>query len=269
MLVLAAFAWDGMPKRLAICVCLALLSGIFLILPGLSNRISLPLLAVYLCFVPKKIFVRMEIPVHDTSRIMDGVVPLTIAFILCVWLLFFIFTQSSAVALGAGSGFFLIVFLTEYYIWKFRGDFLMPSDLKAAGTAMSVMDNYDYTLSPEALYSVIYFLFFVAAGSRIRICMRRWIHVAVSLAAVLFIGGWYYIVMDTENPLGKEFVINYWLMAAALPNGRHKGIEWRLPELFSSVEGQQDRHPRGILPGDGTGGCTGCGGGIRETAGGG
>ncbi len=76
MLVLAAFAWDGMPKRLAICVCLALLSGIFLILPGLSNRISLPLLAVYLCFVPKKIFVRMEIPVHDTSRIMDGVVPL-------------------------------------------------------------------------------------------------------------------------------------------------------------------------------------------------
>ena len=213
MLVLAAFAWDGMPKRLAICVCLALLSGIFLILPGLSNRISLPLLAVYLCFVPKKIFVRMEIPVHDTSRIMDGVVPLTIAFILCVWLLFFIFTQSSAVALGVGSGFFLIVFLTEYYIWKFRGDFLMPSDLKAAGTAMSVMDNYDYTLSPEALYSVIYFLFFVAAGSRIRICMRRWIHVAVSLAAVLFIGGWYYIVMDTENPLGKEFVINYWLMA--------------------------------------------------------
>ena len=44
MLVLAAFAWDGMPKRLAICVCLALLSGIFLVIPGLSNRISLPLL---------------------------------------------------------------------------------------------------------------------------------------------------------------------------------------------------------------------------------
>lgn len=210
MSILTAFAWDGIPKRMVICLGLSIVCGILLLLPKLSNWISVPLLAIYLCCVPLKIFQRMELPMHDMDRIMDGVAQLTIAFIICVYLLIFLFTQSSAVALGAGSGFFLVLFLVEYYIWKFRGDFLMPCDLRAVGTAMSVMKNYNYGLSPEALYSVIYFLFFIVLGSRIRIRMHKWVHVGVSMAAVLLTGGWYYMVMDMENPLGKEFIINYW-----------------------------------------------------------
>ena len=75
----------------------------------------------------------------------------SLAFIICAYLLIFVLTQNSAAALGGGSGFFLILFLVEYYIWKFRGDFLMPSDLRAVGTAVTVMGSYDYGLSPEAL----------------------------------------------------------------------------------------------------------------------
>ncbi len=210
MLILTVFAWDGIPKRLVICLGLSVLSGLLLLLPRLPNRISIPLLALYLYFVPMKTFQRMELPMQDMSRIVDGAAQLTIAFIICAYLLVFLFTQSSAAALGAGSGFFLALFLMEYYIWKFRGDFLMPSDLGAVGTAMSVMKNYNYGLSPEAMYSVIYFLFFIVFGSRIRIKMHKWVHVGVSAAAVLLIGGWYYTVMDMEKPLGKEFVVNYW-----------------------------------------------------------
>lgn len=212
MSVLTALAWDGVIKRLIICVMLTVLSSILLLTPRLSNWISIPLLAVYLFYVPMKIFQRMELPIHDMSKIMDGVTELTIAFIICVYLLVFLFTQSSAAALGGGSGFFLIMFLLEYYIWKFRGDFLMPSDLRAAGTAVSVMKNYHYNLSPEAIYTVVYFLFFIVLGSRIRIHMRKSVHVGVSVLAVLLIGGWYYLVMDTPNPLGKEFEVNYWLI---------------------------------------------------------
>lgn len=210
MLILTFLAWDGIPKRLVICLGLSLLSGVLLLLPRLSNWVSVPLLILYLCFVPTKIFQRMELPMQDMSRIMDGVTELTVAFIICGYLAVFLFTQSSAAALGAGSGFFLALFLVEYYIWKFRGDFLMPSDLKAVGTAISVMDNYHYGLSPEALYSVIYFLFFIVLGSKVQIKMHKWVHVGISVAAALLIGGWYHTVMDLENPLGKDFVINYW-----------------------------------------------------------
>lgn len=210
MSVLTAFAWDGVTKRLIICAGLIVLSGILVLLPRLSNWISIPLLAVYLWYVPMKIFQRMELPIHDMSSIMDGVAELTVAFIICVYLLVFLFTQNSAAALGAGSGFFLVLFLVEYYIWKFRGDFLMPSDLKAAGTAISVMGNYKYGLSPEAVYTVVYFFFFIVLGSRIRIRMHKLVHVGISVLALLAIGVWYYIVMDTPYPLGREFVISYW-----------------------------------------------------------
>ena len=210
MAVLSFSGWDGIFKRLVICLGLSVLSGILLLLPKLSNWISIPLLALYLWYVPVKIFQRMELPVHDMSQISDGVTLLTALFVICVYLLIFIFTQSSAAAFGGGSGFFLILFLIEYYLWKFRGDFLLPSDLRAVGTAVTVMKNYDYELSPEALYSVVYFLFFIVLGSRIRIRMHKWIHIGVSAAAMLLIGSWYYTVMDTPSPLGKELVINYW-----------------------------------------------------------
>lgn len=210
MLVLTFFAWDGIPKRLVICLGLCLSSGVLLLLPRMSNWISIPLLMIYLYYVPLKTFHRMELPIHDMNKIVDGAAALTVAFVICVYLLVFLFTQSSAAALGAGSGFFLILFFVEYYLWKFRGDFLMPSDLRAVGTAMSVMKSYNYELSSEALYSVIYFLFFIVLGSRIRIRMCKWVHVGVSAAVVLVIAGWYYTVMDTPDSLGKEFPVDYW-----------------------------------------------------------
>lgn len=210
MLTLTAFAWDGIGKRLIICMGLSLLSGLLLLLPKLSNWISVPMLIVYLLYVPQKSFQRLELPMQDMSRLVDGAELLTVAFIICAYLLIFVLTQNSAAALGGGSGFFLILFLVEYYIWKFRGDFLMPSDLRAVGTAVTVMGSYDYGLSPEALYTVIYFLFFIVLGSRIRVRMCKWAHISVSIAAVLCIAGWYHVVMDTPNPLGKEFMIPYW-----------------------------------------------------------
>jgi len=213
MSVLTAFAWDGITKRLQICVFLTIASGALLLMPRFSNWVSIPLLAGYLWYVPAKIFQRMELPVHDMSELVDGAELLTVAFIICVYLAVFLFTQSAGAALGAGNGFLLALFLVEYYLWKFRGNFLTPSDLGAAGTAMSVMGNYQYELSPEALYSVIYFLFFIVLGTRVKIRMHKWVHAGVSVAAALCIGGWYYTVMDTPNPLGKEFVVNYWNIA--------------------------------------------------------
>lgn len=209
-MLLLTFYVGGGTKRLIICLGLATLSGILLLLPRLSNWITIPMLAAYLFYVPMKIFHRIELPVHDLSVLQDGAAELTALLIICVYLLIFLFTQNTAVALGVGSGFFLILFLVEYYIYKFRGDFLTPSDLKAIGTAVSVMNNYKYELSPEAVYSVIYFIFFIVLGSKIRIRMHKWVHVGVSATATLMIGVWYYVVMVTPNPLGKEFAVDFW-----------------------------------------------------------
>lgn len=243
MMVIMSFltvqAWDGIAKRLMICMGLTVLSGFLLLIHGLPNKISVPLLVVYLWFVPVKIFQRMELPTQDMSGLADGAELLTAAFIVAVYLLIFLFTQSSRVALGAGSGAFLVLFLVEYYIWKFRGGFLMPSDLRAVGTAVSVMGNYQYDLSPEAVYSVIYFLFFIVLGSRIRVKMNRWGHAAVSLIGVLYIGGWYYTVMETPAPLGKELEIDHWNV------GNTRNIDGACLSYFLLLKENRVELPRG------------------------
>ncbi|MBD5551252.1 MAG: LTA synthase family protein [Lachnospiraceae bacterium] len=44
--------------------------------------------------------------------------------------------------------------------------------------------------------------------------MHKRVHIGVSIAAALFIGGWYYTVMEIPNPLGKEFKVSYWNVSA-------------------------------------------------------
>ncbi len=213
MLVISAYAWDGNIKRLSICICLSFASGVLFLLPQLPNKVTFPLFIFYLATVPLKIFQRVELPFHDMSRIVDGVSFLTIAFIICVYLFFFIISQRSSVALGAGNIFLLIFFLVEFYIDKFRGDLLRPSDFGAVGTAMTVIDNYEFSLTPEALYTIVYFLFFIFLGFKLRIRLNKWVHIGVSVVAVILIGSWYFVVMKSQYPIEKEITGHYWNMA--------------------------------------------------------
>lgn len=73
MLALSAYAWDGIAKRLIICLGLSLGCSLLLLLPKLSNKLTIPLFVLYLAYVPLKSFQRMELPLHDMNRIMDGV----------------------------------------------------------------------------------------------------------------------------------------------------------------------------------------------------
>lgn len=212
MLALSAYAWDGIAKRLIICLGLSLGCSLLLLLPKLSNKLTIPLFVLYLAYVPLKSFQRMELPFHDMTRIMDGVTLLSVTMIICVYFAFFLVTQRSNWGLGGGSLFLLILFLVEYYVVKFRGDVLRPSDLGAVKTAVSVLGSYDFSLSPEAVYTVLYFLFFSCLGFQIRIRMNRWVHIGVSAASLCMIGGWYYTVMVSPYPVEKEINGHYWNM---------------------------------------------------------
>jgi phosphoglycerol transferase MdoB-like AlkP superfamily enzyme len=213
MLMISVYAWDGINKRLIICLGLSLATGVLLLLPKLPNLLTVPLTAFYLLVVPLKIFQRVELPFHDMTRIVDGVTSLTIAFIICVYLFFFLFSQRSSIALGAGNIFLLFFFLVEFYIDKFRGDLLRPSDFKAVGTAMTVIGNYNFSLTSEALYTILYFAFFISLGFKLQIYMNKRVHIGISAAAVLLIGGWYFTVMETQYPIEKEITGHYWNMS--------------------------------------------------------
>lgn len=231
MLGLTGFGWDHNTKRLIICLGLTGISVMLLLAPKLPNILSVPLLVLYLLYIPKKTFERMELPFHDMNQLVDGVYLLSVLLIICVYLLCFIITLRTDLALGIGNIVLIFVFLTEYYVIKFRGDMVRPSDISAVSTAMSVMKGYDYSVSAEAVYSVLYLMFFMVLGFKVRIKMRKKIKIGIAVCSLAAVIGWYATVMYSQYPIRKDITGHYWNMTEnQLLNGMGVGFFTMLRE---------------------------------------
>lgn len=181
-----------------ICAALCLGSGVLLALPKWGNKLSVLALVVYAVYVPLKIFQRIELPFHDMSLIAEKVTGLSVWLILCLYLLLFIVTQSTGLALGIGNIVLIFLFLSEYFVCEFRGTIITPNDLSALGTAAMVVGNYQFRLSAEAWYTVLYLIAFTVFGFHIRIRGGRAYHILGSAAALLAVGGFYYTVFSSS-----------------------------------------------------------------------
>lgn len=189
-LLLLTFALVGMcgGKRSLISLALCVGSGLLISLPKWNNKLSILALLIYLLYVPLKIFQRIELPFHDLSRLVDGVTSLSVWMILCIYLLVFLVTQRSNLALGIGNIIILILFLCEYFVYEFRGTIITPTDISAVGTAMAVVRNYQFHLSAEAWYTVLYIIAFTVFGFHIRIQGGKAYHILGTVSALLLIG---------------------------------------------------------------------------------
>ena len=74
---------------------------------------------------------------------------------LCLCLVFI--TGSIKIPLSITAGFFMILGIAEFYVYRFRDSFLTPIDLFSFGTAMNVASNYDFT--PSAAFIAVTALF--------------------------------------------------------------------------------------------------------------
>lgn len=65
--------------------------------------------------------------------------------------------------------FFMIVGLANYYIISFRSAPIMPWDIYSIGTAMSVANNFKYTVEKETVIVLIGFILLIAAESAVNL----------------------------------------------------------------------------------------------------
>lgn len=210
MLLMTFFMLGGVTKHILIGAVLSIGSGLLLLLPQFPNKISVPLFVGYFLFVPLKIFQRIELPIHDMSRLQDGAAALNVWLLLCIYFLLFLICQRTEIALTAGNVVILLLFLTEYFVFLFRGDILYPNDLQAAGTALTVIGHYEFRLSSEAAYSVLYFLFFCFLGSKIRVRGTKKQHLWACAAGVAGIAMFYIVTMKTDYMTQKDIIGHYW-----------------------------------------------------------
>ena len=183
------YMFDGINKKFIIYSVLCLFSGIFVAIPRIRSWIfNLVLLVLYLLYVPGKMFQRIEAPLTDMTEILPGVHFATVMLILLVFAICLLLLQRVRFALPAGSIFLCVLFLINYYVVQFRGSTLGINDLTAAGTGLSVMNNYSLTIGAEQWYSILYFIFFALWGSWIDLPWRgRLYHTCVTAAAVCFV----------------------------------------------------------------------------------
>lgn len=159
------YLYDGINKRFIIFSMLSFLTGALIVCPRVEKwYLSAPLILLYLVMVPQKLFQRIELPVHDMSRIQDGAELANIFIIFLIYAIVLLISQKVSIALGGGGIILLIAFIVNYYVNQFRGTSLTITDLMATGTAMTVLDNYQLTMSSELWYSILYFCFFIALG---------------------------------------------------------------------------------------------------------
>lgn len=126
--------------------------------------------------------------------------------------------------------------LTNYFVVSFRGSPIVPWDLLSLGTAVSVADNYTFTLSWKAAASVLMFIWMILIVSKSSVTFRNWkIRFAVAAVWLIGLGGYVsgiqkssvqsFFGMDTTLFTLNVLYRNNGIAAAFLGNLRFLNIE--------------------------------------------
>ena len=86
--------------------------------------------------------------------------------------------------------FFMVIGLANYYIINFRSAPIMPWDIYSIGTALSVADNFKYTIEKQTVFVLIGFVLLILAESVVNLKLKSdgtWKKRILGIRAVGFI----------------------------------------------------------------------------------
>ena len=195
------YLFDGFHKRFIIYSALSLLTGAFIILPRFKSwYLSIPVVLLYLVYVPQKMFERIELPVHDLSQLIEGSELVNIMIIYLIFAFFLLILRRVNLAFGV-SGILLLVLMTaNYYVREFRGSSMNFQDILAINTAASVIKSYKLTMNGELWYSILYFLFFISMGFWCKLPREKgiWYQVPITVVPLIYMGIFWNLWSNTD-----------------------------------------------------------------------
>lgn len=248
MLILTALAVLGegrdMPFFLT-ALLLSALAGAYELLSPAYGRVITGICAVLLPFAS---FAALENYTHVLS---DFDLPIIVLNLLFFYLLYAFcaflfgsvrrgFTAATLVPMLFG--------LANYYVVSFRSSPIVPWDFLSLGTAMSVADNYSFTLSWKAAFVVMSFIWIIliARGSKVRFSKKR-LRIPAALVFALLLSIYVSAVqkssvqsffgMDTTLFTLNVLYRNNGIAAAFLGNLRFLNIEE--PTGYSAVRAEE------------------------------
>lgn len=119
---------------------------------------------------PAVSFWLLETLTHSVGEDMEfPIIALNLAFYYLLYGLILVISKRSFISLSLGSLLVMIIGLVDYYVIQFRSVPLYPWDILSVKTAMSVSDNYSYSLDQKSMLIVAGFVLLIVIG-----LLTRW-----------------------------------------------------------------------------------------------
>lgn len=127
------------------------------------RKITTKLAMVLIVLAPVLTYVLFELYTHNLFLTMYPRTHfLNVVLYELLFLILWAICKKAHIALMIETGFFMIAGLANYYVLSFRGTPIMPWDIYSATTALSVADNYDYSLRTANIMIVVCFVLLLA-----------------------------------------------------------------------------------------------------------
>ena len=141
--------------------------------------------------------------------------------IICCLVVFFavqIFTNSPGLTCIIAHVFLMIVAGINYFVYLFRGNEFIFSDLRSIQTGLSVAGNYEFVLDDRAGYVILLSTLYVALMRKFKVSFKRRIPMAIICLSLVVFGSAYvgqkteYVVTETWEQKGSYrngYILNF------------------------------------------------------------
>lgn len=131
------------------------------------------------------------------QKITDEKMLLNIICCLAVYFFVQIFTNNSGFSCIIAHVFLIVLAGVNYFVYMFRGNELIFSDIKSVQTGLSVASNYEFVLDDRAGYVILASILYVAFVRKLHVRFRkRKLEIPILVMAVILLG--VYVGSETE-----------------------------------------------------------------------
>lgn len=185
---------------------------------GLTAVLAVAGLLVYMVDVPVYVLIRfavgLSVPAlsffliegytHEISTLVDSALRLNLMLYYLLYGLLFFVTGSLGLACVIGTGFVMLCGIANYFVMLFRSSPIVPWDFYSLGTAMSVADNYTFSIDYKFAVITAAFMTLLLVSFRIDIRVKRLAVRCAAVGVLSVLGGWFLAYLWNPETAEKE-----------------------------------------------------------------
>ncbi len=189
---------------------LAILAG-FCVLTLAIYLIDMPvhplIRAIFALVIPLGCFYTFETLTHQMSTMIDLAKQLNIAFYYWLFLFVFFIAGRTSISMGICVSLIAAIGIGNYFVVLFRSNPIVPWDIYSIGTAMSVADNYVFSVDWDLAKHIAMFLLMLIVGVRTNLRINKKI-LRLILTAAMCVPAYFYISYLWQDNLERNTGLN-------------------------------------------------------------